>query len=262
MRQVIVAGNWKMHLDVDAAGQLAREIRRGLHVSSGSAFGAVLCPPFPFLPIVHAALDGSAVGLGAQNMHFEASGAFTGEVAPGMLTSVGCTHVILGHSERRQYFGEEDVLINRKAKAALLHALTPILCVGETLQERENGSTAAVVTRQIQGVLDGMHQEQLHRIVLAYEPVWAIGTGRTATPEQAQDVHAIIRQVIAAMHGAGPASGIPILYGGSVKADNAADLFSQEDVDGGLIGGASLKAGDFLAICEAGLAVSAARASL
>jgi triosephosphate isomerase (TIM) len=262
MRQVIVAGNWKMHLDVGAARQLAEDIRRGLDAGADHVFRTVLCPPFPFLSAVHAALDGSAIDLGAQNMHVEASGAFTGEVAPGMLTSVGCTHVILGHSERRQYSGEDDALINRKAKAALLYDLTPILCVGETLTEREGGRTNDVVTRQIRGVLDGMDPAQLQRSILAYEPVWAIGTGRTATADQAQDVHALIRREIAAVHGIASADAIPILYGGSVKADNAAELFSREDVDGGLIGGASLMAGDFLAICEAARTVAAGRASL
>lgn len=257
MRPYIVAGNWKMHLDSESGAALARSIREGIAADPPSGgVSAVLCPPFPILPAVHAAIDGSGIGLGAQNMHFEEQGAFTGEVAPGMLHAVGCTHVILGHSERRQYFHEDDAVINRKLRAALAHGLTPIVCVGETLDQREAGITEEVVGGQVRGVLDGITAEEMPRVVLAYEPVWAIGTGRTATPEQAQEVHAHIRGVLASLHDRDVADRIVIQYGGSVKADNAAELFSCADVDGGLIGGASLKTQDFLAIVHAASALA------
>lgn len=255
MRPYIVAGNWKMHMDAASGAALAREIRDGL-VTQPRVDGvrAVLCPPFPVLAPVHEILAGSGIGLGAQNLYPEDRGAFTGEVAPGMLVAAGCTHVILGHSERRRYFHEDDGFINRKVVSALGHGLIPIICVGETLEQREAGVTGEIVRTQVEGVLAGMTAEDMTSVVLAYEPVWAIGTGRTATPEQAQEVHVHIRAILSAMFGSATAETVVIQYGGSMNADNAAQLFAQPDVDGGLIGGASLKSGDFLAILHAATA--------
>jgi triosephosphate isomerase len=193
----------------------------------------------------------SNVGLGAQNMHDKASGAFTGEVAPPMLVDLGCQYVILGHSERRTLFGETDAAVNVKTKAALAAGLVPIVCVGETLEEREAGKTAAVVTGQVQGSLAGLSAAELEKVVVAYEPVWAIGTGKVATPEQAQEVHSLIRRLLAGLSSPEVAARVRIQYGGSVKPDNAADLARQPDIDGALVGGASLKADDFLGIAKA-----------
>ena len=199
-----------------------------------------------------AALGGSSpVALGAQNMHDQSSGAFTGEVAPPMLLDLGCRYVILGHSERRTLFGETDAVVNAKTRAALAAGLTPIVCVGETLEEREGGRTAAVVTTQVQGSLAGLTPADLEKIVVAYEPVWAIGTGRVATPQQAQEVHALIRGLLGGLASPAVAAKVRIQYGGSVKPDNAADLAVQPDIDGALVGGASLKADDFLGIAKA-----------
>jgi triosephosphate isomerase len=193
----------------------------------------------------------SDVGLGAQNMHDKASGAFTGEVAPPMLVDMSCRYVILGHSERRTLFGETDAAVNVKTKAALAAGLVPIVCVGETLEEREAGKTAAVVTAQVKGSLAGLSPADLEKVVVAYEPVWAIGTGKVATPEQAQEVHALIRGLLAGLSSPEVAARVRIQYGGSVKPDNAADLARQPDIDGALVGGASLKADDFLGIAKA-----------
>ena len=255
MRPYIVAGNWKMHTDSASGAQLASAIREDLAAQPLPAgVTVVLCPPFPVLASVHAAIAGSGIGLGAQNMFHENHGAYTGEVAPGMLRATGCSHVILGHSERRQYFHEDDAFINRKLHAALAHGLVPIVCVGETLEQREAGITGEVVGTQVRGVLDGIEADAMPGVILAYEPVWAIGTGRTATPEQAQEVHVHIRGVLASLYGSAVADQVVLQYGGSVKADNAHELFSCADVDGGLIGGASLKAQDFLAIIRAAAA--------
>ncbi len=252
MRPYIVAGNWKMHMDPESGRALAAEISAALTtLPAGGGVQTVLCPPFPVLAAVRDAIAGTGIGLGAQNMYPEDSGAFTGEVSPGMLTAAGCTHVILGHSERRQYFGETDAFINAKVHKALAHGLLPIVCIGETLEQRESGVTESVIDTQLRGALDGITDVDMARIVLAYEPVWAIGTGRTATPEQAQEVHVFIRTQLAALFGAATADATVIQYGGSVKADNAAELFAQPDVDGGLIGGASLKAPQFVDIIRA-----------
>jgi triosephosphate isomerase len=222
---------------------------------SGEAAGVdlVLCPPALYLDAVGAALSAakSSVGLGGQNMHDKASGAFTGEVAPPMLVDLGCKYVILGHSERRTLFGETDAIVNAKTKAALAAGLTPIVCVGETLEEREGGRTDAVVTTQVRGSLAGLSPADLEKVVIAYEPVWAIGTGKVATPQQAQEVHALIRSLLGSLASSEVAGKIRIQYGGSVKPDNAADLASQPDIDGALVGGASLKADDFLGIAKA-----------
>ena len=250
-RKKIVAGNWKMNLDRAKAKELTLAVaaRRG----EAAAVELVLCPPALYVETVGSALAGakSNVGLGAQNMHDKASGAFTGEVAPPMLVDLGCQYVILGHSERRTLFGDTDAAVNVKTKAALVAGLVPIVCVGETLEEREAGKTAAVVTGQVQGSLAGLSAADLEKVVVAYEPVWAIGTGKVATPQQAQEVHALIRRLLASLASPAVAAKVRIQYGGSVKPDNAADLAAQPDIDGALVGGASLKADDFLGIAKA-----------
>jgi triosephosphate isomerase len=250
-RTKIVAGNWKMNLDRVKARELTAAVagRRG----EAAKVEIVLCPPAPYIDTVAATLAGaeSDVGLGAQNMHDKASGAFTGEVAAPMLVDMGCRYVILGHSERRTLFGETDAAVNAKTKAALAAGLVPIVCVGETLEEREAGRTAAVVTTQVEGSLAGLSPAELEKVVVAYEPVWAIGTGKVATPEQAQEVHALIRGLLGKLAAPAVAARVRIQYGGSVKPDNAADLARQPDIDGALVGGASLKADDFLGIARA-----------
>ncbi len=254
-RKKIVAGNWKMNLD----RAKARELAEAVAARSGEAAGVelVLCPPSLYVETVGTALklaggkSPSGVALGGQNMHDKASGAFTGEVAPPMLVDLGCQHVILGHSERRTLFGETDATVNVKTKAALAAGLTPIVCVGETLEEREGGRTDAVVTTQVRGSLAGLSPADLEKVVIAYEPVWAIGTGKVATPQQAQEVHGLIRSLLGSLSSSEVAGKIRIQYGGSVKPDNAADLASQPDIDGALVGGASLKADDFLGIAKA-----------
>jgi len=248
-RRKIVAGNWKMNLDRAQAADLARAVAGRQAEAKGVEL--VLCPPAPYLGTVGAEVGGSTVAVGGQNMHDKASGAFTGEVAPPMLLDFGCRYVILGHSERRTLFGETDAIVNAKTKAALAAGLTPIVCVGETLEEREAGRTSQVVTTQVHGSLAGLSAADLARAVIAYEPVWAIGTGKVATPTQAQEVHALIRGLLAGLSSPAVAATIRIQYGGSVKPDNAADLAVQPDIDGALVGGASLKADDFLGIARA-----------
>ncbi|RLT18355.1 MAG: triose-phosphate isomerase [Planctomycetota bacterium] len=249
-RRTIVAGNWKMNLDRAKARDLATAV--AARAAEAGTTELVLCPPAVYVETVAAALGGSSpVALGAQNMHDQSSGAFTGEVAPPMLLDLGCRYVILGHSERRTLFGETDAVVNAKTRAALVAGLTPIVCVGETLEEREGGRTAAVVTTQVQGSLAGLTPADLEKIVVAYEPVWAIGTGRVATPQQAQEVHALIRGLLGGLASPAVAAKVRIQYGGSVKPDNAADLAVQPDIDGALVGGASLKADDFLGIAKA-----------
>ena len=248
-RTPIVAGNWKMNLDRAQGRALAAAVvaRRG----EAAAAELVLCPPAPYLESIGGAVAGSDVALGAQNAHDKSSGAYTGEVAPAMLVDLGCRHVILGHSERRTLCGETDAIVNAKTKAALAAGLVPIVCVGETLAEREGGRTAAVVETQVKGSLAGLSPADLEKVVVAYEPVWAIGTGKVATPEQAQEVHAHIRRLLGTLASPAVAAKVRIQYGGSVKPDNAADLAAQPDIDGALVGGASLKADDFLAIAAA-----------
>ena len=250
-RKPLVAGNWKMHGSLAGNAELLLGLRELLPASS---VDCVVCPPFVYLPAVGAALAGSAIELGAQDVCEQSeSGAFTGEVSASMLREVGCRYAIAGHSERRAIYGESDELVARKFAAALAAGLVPILCVGESLQEREAGATEAVVIRQLDAVIDAVGVAALGRGVLAYEPVWAIGTGRTASPEQAQEVHACLRGRIAAID-ATIAGSMRVLYGGSVKAGNAKDIFAMPDVDGGLIGGASLKAAEFAAIVAAAAA--------
>lgn len=254
MRRKFVAGNWKMNTDRATGRSLASEIAAA--APKGYGVDVLVAPPFPYLLPVSEAIKASSVMLGAQNSHFEGSGAFTGEVSLGMLKDVGCDYVILGHSERRQLFGEADDLINKKVQAAIASGLKVILCVGETLEERDGEKTEKVLETQLSGCLKGCTAEQLKDLVIAYEPVWAIGTGRNATPEQAQAAHAFIRGWLAAQLGAAVGDATRIQYGGSVKPDNAASLLGQPDVDGALVGGASLKADSFLAIVRAAEAVA------
>jgi triosephosphate isomerase len=252
MRQKFIAGNWKMYTTAATARELASAVVRGLGAESRVA--VAVCPPFPYLLPVAEVLRGSPVALGAQDVYCETEGAFTGEVSPAMLLDVGCRYVIVGHSERRHILHEDDQFINRKVRAALAAGLHVILCVGETLAEREGNRTEAVLDAQLSGGLAGLTADRLADLVIAYEPVWAIGTGRNATPEQAQDAHAFIRRRVGQMFGEKAASALPIQYGGSVKPENAAALLGQPDVDGALVGGASLKADSFLAIVRAGIA--------
>ena len=248
MRQRLVVGNWKMHGSLPENQALLDKVA----VAAGglSRAHAAVCVPFPYLAQAQSALAGSKAAWGGQNVSQHPKGAFTGEVSAGMLREFGCRYVIVGHSERRQLFGEDDATVALKARAVLAEGMVPIVCVGETLAERERGVTQEVVGRQLGVVADRLGAEGLQASVLAYEPVWAIGTGKTATPEQAQAVHAYLRGVLGARDRRFAAS-VPILYGGSVKAANATELFGMQDVDGGLIGGAALVAEEFLAICQA-----------
>ena len=244
MRRKLVAGNWKMH-GSHAANAVLLD---GLKAAQPYMVDVVVCPPSPYLAETAMTLSGQSIAWGAQDCSAHEHGAYTGEVSAGMLADLGCRYVIVGHSERRAYHAESDQLVADKAKAAIAHRLTPIVCVGETLAEREAGQTETVVKRQLSAVIHTL-AHCVPQIVVAYEPVWAIGTGRTASPEQAQAVHALLR---AQLHAATPkAAEMRLLYGGSVKPDNAKTLFGQPDIDGGLIGGASLKAADFVAICRA-----------
>jgi triosephosphate isomerase (TIM) len=243
-RRKFVCGNWKMHKTSAEAVQLVRELRDRLKTQAQVA----VAPPFTALAAVKQALQGSPIELFAQNCHHEKQGAFTGEVSAPMLAELGCAGVILGHSERRQFFGETDESVNRKLRAALEAKLHPIVCVGESLQEREAGRTWEVVSRQVRGAFAGMGGDAVRRCTVAYEPVWAIGTGKVATTAQAQEVHGQIRGLLRELAGAAVAEAVRIQYGGSVKPDNAADLLGQEDIDGALVGGASLKAEDFARI--------------
>jgi triosephosphate isomerase len=248
MRKPIVAGNWKCNLLTAEAAGLVKQLR-----GAGEPDGVevVVCPAYTSLPAVAQLLVGSAIGLGSQDLYWEPKGAFTGEVSGPMLRDLGCRYVIVGHSERRALFGETDEWVRKKLTAALAHQLTPIVCVGETLAQREAGKTLEVVERQLSGALFGMAAAECERIVLAYEPVWAIGTGRTATPEQAQEAHQAIRAWLKRSIGAHAAEAIRIQYGGSVTAENAGGLMRQPDVDGALVGGASVKAESFGAIVKA-----------
>ncbi len=250
MRRKIVAGNWKMNKTPAEATVLVAALREAL--DGLSSVDVAICPPFTALPAAAEALRGSAIGLGAQNVHWEAAGAFTGEIAAPMLVELGVRYAIVGHSERRQFFGETDATVNRRARAALGAGLIPIVCVGETIQEREADQTRAVLERQVRAGLEGLSGDDWDRLVIAYEPVWAIGTGRTASDAQAQDAHAFIRGLLRSLAGPDAAGRIRIQYGGSMKPGNAAGLLAQPDIDGGLIGGASLAADDFAAIVRGG----------
>jgi triosephosphate isomerase len=248
MRRPLVAGNWKQNGSRAANAALTGALRAGLPASRGC--DVMVCPPFVYLAQTVESLAGSGILVGAQSVSAQAGGAFTGEISAAMLRDVGCTHAIVGHSERRALYGETDAIVAGKYQAARKGGLAPILCVGETLEERRAGVTAEVVRRQLAAVLDAVAIEEIAAGVVAYEPVWAIGTGQTATPEQAQEVHALIRSIVA-MRNARIAAELRILYGGSVKGSNARALFSMPDIDGGLVGGASLDAAEFVAICAA-----------
>jgi triosephosphate isomerase (TIM) len=250
-RTKFVCGNWKMHKTVAESVALVKELAAGLGAAAGKVQVAV-APPFTAIHAVAQALAGSAVEVSGQDVFWEVQGAFTGELSAGMLAEAGCKHGIVGHSERRQFFGETDETVNKKTAALLKAGLAPIVCVGELLAEREAGKTLAVVDRQVRQGLAGLTAEQMGKITIAYEPVWAIGTGKTATTAQAQEVHAAIRKILRELGGA-VADAMRIQYGGSVKPDNARELMSQPDVDGALVGGASLKAPDFLAIVKGAL---------
>jgi triosephosphate isomerase (TIM) len=251
-RRKLIAGNWKMNKTIPEALTLVRELKGMVASVPGDRVEVAVAPSFISLVAAAAELQGSSVKLAGQNCHWEASGAYTGEVSAPMLKDVGCAYVIVGHSERRQFFGETDETVNKRARAVLAAGMTPIICVGETLAEREAGRTLEVVERQVAGALKGFQAAEVSGFVLAYEPVWAIGTGRTATSAQAQEVHRAIRDQLSRLYDRGTADRVRIQYGGSVKPDNAAELLGQPDVDGALVGGASLKAGDFAAIVKAG----------
>ena len=248
MRRPLVAGNWKMNGSTASARALLAEIKAG--VDAVAKCEVAVCPPFIYLPLAQAELTNTAIAWGAQNLSTEAVGAFTGEISAAMLLDCGCSYVIVGHSERRTLYGEDDQRVATKFAVARAAGIKPILCVGETLEEREQGITEAVIARQLDAVIAAQGASALAAGVIAYEPVWAIGTGKTASPEQAQQVHAFIRGRIAAQD-ASVAEGLRILYGGSMKSGNAAELMAQPDIDGGLIGGAALVASDFLGICRA-----------
>ncbi len=250
MRKPFVAGNWKMNTDSSSSVELAEGIASGSTETASVKATVAVFPPFIYLQSVTKALGASSVGVGAQDVYFEPNGAFTGEISTSMLKDVGCTYCLCGHSERRHVIGETDELINKKLTAAITGGLLPILCVGELLAEREASKTNDVVIRQLENGLAGLGAEKVSAITIAYEPVWAIGTGLTATPQQAQEVHDFIRKLLANMYSDEMAEGIRIQYGGSVKPDNAAELMAQPDIDGLLVGGASLKVDSFLAIIQ------------
>ena len=246
MRKTIIAGNWKMnHLGADAKATIQGLVEK---MPKDVKAEVVIAPVFPYLSTAVEMTKGTAIHVAAQNMHWEEKGAFTGEVSPAMLVDIGVTHVILGHSERRTYFNETDETVNKKTKAALAHNLTPIVCCGETLEQREEGIMQSWIEGQIENALKGISEADIKKVVIAYEPIWAIGTGKTASAAQAEEVSAIIRKKLAALYSVAAAEDVSVLYGGSVKGGNVAELTGSADIDGGLVGGASLKADDFLAI--------------
>jgi triosephosphate isomerase len=247
-RTPIVAGNWKMNHTLEPAQELAGAVADA--ADEVSDVELILSPVATYLRAVGQALEGSGVGLSAQNVHWAESGAYTGEVSPTMLRDVGCSHAIIGHSERRQYFGETDVSVNRRARAAMDHDLTPMICVGESLAERQAGETELKIKLQVRAALSEVPKSDAQDMIIAYEPLWAIGTGESATPEQAQDAHATIRQLLAGLYDQELADSTRILYGGSVKPHNIDELIEQPDLDGALIGGASLQSDSFLAIAR------------
>lgn len=250
MRKKVIAGNWKMNKDLSGSINLISELKTKLADFSGDT-QIIICPPFTSLETAKTLLDGTKIRLGAQNMHYETSGAFTGELSPGMLKSVGCEFVILGHSERRTLFGETNSVANKKLKTAVSSGLLPIFCIGETLNERETNLTFKIIEKQIREGLKDIDADQFDTIIIAYEPVWAIGTGKTATPEQAQEVHKFIRDLISDIYSPTASQKLTIQYGGSVKPENAATLLGQPDIDGALVGGACLDSSSFVSIIEA-----------
>lgn len=255
MRDFIVAGNWKMNTVRDTARRLAGDVAAELENDPPKpGVSVVLCPPAPFLTEVGQAIEGTQIALGAQNMYRKPEGAFTGEVSPTMLVSVGCRYVILGHSERRTIFAESDYEVKMKANMAIDHGLRPIICVGETDAERQSDMTFTVLNRQVREAFDGIFAQDAGRCVVAYEPIWAIGTGQIATPETAEEAHLFIRDLLASLYDRSVADSISIIYGGSLRADNAAAIFAQPNVDGGLVGGASLDGAEFARIVRSGAA--------
>jgi triosephosphate isomerase len=251
MKKPFIAGNWKMNPPISAGIELAKELKKSLFDFRDVEI--VLIPPFTHLYLVKKEIEGTKIKLGAQNMHWEEKGAFTGEISPLMLKEIGCSYVIIGHSERRKYFGENDETVNKKARSALLHGLSPIICIGETLEEREKGITMKVVENQLRASIKGISEEEILKTVIAYEPVWAIGTGRNATPEQAEEVHSFIRKILREIYGIEKSNYVIIIYGGSVTMENSYFLLKMKNVDGFLIGGASLKGDSFKGIVENGL---------
>ena len=251
MRQKVIAGNWKMYKTIPEAFHLVKQLRGKMESKPPRRTKVIVCPPFTALTTVHEAIQGSPIKLGAQNIFWEEEGAYTGEVSAAMVKSTGAGYVIIGHSERRRYFNEEEAIINKKIKIALRHKLKVIHCIGETLEEREQGLTKDVVSNQVEWDLKDLSAEDLKNIIIAYEPVWAIGTGKTATPEQAEDVHNFLRDILDALFQTGSGAAMTILYGGSVKPENADSLLSQPDIDGALVGGACLQADSFFKIIEA-----------
>ncbi len=249
MRKKIIAANWKMNKDVNETSEFFASLQKEMKDYNGTV-EVVICPPFTALQAAAKASQGTPFKIGAQNLHFENDGAYTGEISARMIKSLGIPYVIVGHSERRQYFGETDEIVAKKVKKGLSEGLNVILCVGETLSERDGGITEKILGRQVKAALEGLTAQQVKSIVIAYEPVWAIGTGRNATPQQAEDAHAFIRSTVGKMFGKDAAQDLTIQYGGSMKPENAAELLSQPDVDGGLIGGASLKADSFAKIVK------------
>ena len=247
MRKPLMAGNWKMNKTISEAVSVIKALKRV--VADVKDVEILLCPTFTALYAVSNEVKGSNINIGAQNLFWEAKGAFTGEISPAMVKDAGCSYVLVGHSERRQYFGETNETVNKKTKAALANGLVPAVCIGETLKEREDGVTFKVIEKQIKEGLTGLAPEQSALVVIAYEPVWAIGTGKTATPDQAQEVHAFIRKVYAQMY-KDAVDTVRILYGGSVNPDNVSDLMNKPDIDGGLVGGASLEAESFIKLVK------------
>jgi len=252
MRKKFIAGNWKMNKDISETASLIIELKERMK-DFRKEVDVAICPPFISLVIAKELIKGTPIQLGAQNMSQHNDGAYTGEISAKMLTAAGCTHVILGHSERRQYFKETDELVNAKVKTALKAGLTPIICIGETLEERESGITDRIITAQVKGVLHELSSAEVGKVVIAYEPVWAIGTGKNATPDQANQVHKLIRKLVSQMYSWQVAERLIIQYGGSMNAQNAATLLAESDIDGGLIGGASLKSDAFMTIIQAGV---------
>lgn len=251
MKKPFIAGNWKMNTSIKEGVDLVRRLKESL--TNFNELEIVVIPPFTHLLAVGNEINGTNIKLGAQNMHWEEKGAFTGEISPEMLKELGCSYVIVGHSERRKYFGETDEIVNRKAKSAIFHNLNPIICIGETLEEREKGITFEVVEKQLRTAINGLTEEDIIRCVIAYEPVWAIGTGKNATPEQAEEAHAFIRKILSDIYGIEKSNYVIIIYGGSVTMENSYSLLKMKNVDGFLVGGASLKEDSFTGIIKNGM---------
>jgi triosephosphate isomerase len=245
MRNNIVAGNWKMNTNLQEAAKLVNHLKEKVQANKSGDTKVILCPPFTHLKTIGDLIENTNIELGAQNIYPESNGAYTGEISAEMLISTGCNYVIIGHSERREYFNEDNDFLAKKIKFTLENNLVPIFCCGEKLEEREENTHFEIITEQVISAIDDLSEAEMQKVIIAYEPVWAIGTGKTASPEQAQEIHAFIRQLISERFNEEIAESISILYGGSVKPANAKELFSMEDIDGGLIGGASLKADDF-----------------